>query len=236
MNHGAIIVLSGPEKVGKTTLAKEIELRATASDLKVNYRHFSGKTPVTRGDLINLREMSFLWDVTIWDRSWACAQVYQDAGAFKQLPSAIGAGAEVYVQQWLRKQGITAMLIGNPETLDSRRTPDDLSISPFIENLAYEVYAKAYGWDILRIAPGKANIKQAAAELLDAAIALADTANIHNSSERLSNLFYGFDGPLPLELMAEDYRRVAQWASKVDVYDVNEARKLYVADLAANNV
>lgn len=136
------IVIDGPEKAGKSTLARAICLLVADRGGSV-YRHFSGSDPVTTEAIQAAYDQLDATPVLVWDRSWASGEVYQSLGV-PQLPIAVLAGGEGLAAP-LRP--LRVMLIGpDAETLAAKRTPDDLPIDPAVERRAFQQYARTHGW------------------------------------------------------------------------------------------
>lgn len=146
----ATIVIVGPEKSGKTTLCKEIAAQAQLAGFAVDYQHRTGKKPFTRADAMMIMQHDHSGMITIFDRAWPCAVVYESFG-FSQLYSAMREEAERTVGRFVREgNGATVVLLGpSPEELESKRTSDDWPIAPSAEQEAYKAYGEQHGWRII---------------------------------------------------------------------------------------
>lgn len=146
-----VVVIVGPEKAGKTTLCEELQRIAKLFGIHdVDYQHRTGKEPFTQADAHTIMHFERPDQLMIFDRAWPCAVIYGERG-FKQLHSALGAQAESTVGRFIRRgRGETIVLLGpEPETLESKRTPDDLPIPPAVERAAYKAYGELHGWRIV---------------------------------------------------------------------------------------
>ena len=170
-----VIVISGVEKAGKTTLCKELVWQVEQAGLQADYQHFSGHQPFTgiHGHLLKAHDHNQL--VSIIDRSWACAAVYQSLG-FEQKKWAIGAhdygrSAERAIGNYVRATGATIILLG-PDAgyLQSLRTEDDLPVSAQAERQAYLRYGQEHGWRCIENEHVPGATESLAAEILRGAI------------------------------------------------------------------
>jgi hypothetical protein len=165
----SMIVISGPEKVGKTTLCKKLVTMAGWAGLDADYVHFSGATPVTQASIDAAITSSK--DMLIWDRSWACGVVYQALG-IPQKPEAILAEGEKLFGRLCRSIGTTIILVEDYRKLEQRRTPDDLPIPPLDEVVAYTNYGYANSWSV-KEAPLRSDLDEFAWLILTNALANA---------------------------------------------------------------
>jgi len=141
----SVIVLDGPEKAGKTTLARQV----MALDPSVRYRHWGPVASITEYDrpLVDDVPPDHL---VIWDRSWASEHVYD-----RLLRRGAVLGADPWYGEWkygtsARSNGLLVMMLGeDPSVLESRRTPDDHTVIPAeVERAQFKWYAHEYGWQV----------------------------------------------------------------------------------------
>lgn len=139
------IVLSGPEKSGKTTLCDVLNWRYGAK-----IRHW-GPVDCDSDFLPRLKQdieaASDPGAIVVWDRSWACESVYAallrrtDHRSY-QYPWY----GEWFYGRAISLVGVHAILIGpSDEALIEKRTPDDLPVPVHDERRAYARYAYDYG-------------------------------------------------------------------------------------------
>lgn len=147
-----VVIIVGPEKAGKTTLCNELVKQAYKFGMhETDYQHRSGSQPFSQADAYTIMHHSRRDQLMVYDRAWPCAVVYGGLG-FKQLHSAMGAEAEKTVGPFIRRgQGETIVLLGpSADILESKRTADDLPVTPAIERAAYQAYGEKYGWRIVQ--------------------------------------------------------------------------------------
>lgn len=142
-----VVVLSGPEKAGKSTLAEIIRKKYGAM-----VRHWG---PVT-GDHQYARPLlsDCLSDtLTVWDRSWVCEHVYATLLG-RERRAAGPAGA--WLMEWLygravRAVGVSAVVLPRltedelAERWVARRDEGDLPVPPLAEVKSYQDYALRFG-------------------------------------------------------------------------------------------
>ena len=136
-----LIVLDGPEKAGKSTIAKILETQYGA-----RVRHW-GKVPGHEVYLAPLIDDVADPGLVVWDRSWASEAVYGDLlGRDRELARDPWLGEWLYGRA-IRSIGIRAMILG-PSVASLRRNRDatDLPVDPAIERKAFSTYAKRFGW------------------------------------------------------------------------------------------
>ena len=144
-----IIVLDGPEKAGKSTLARALVTGAMAAMApRVITTHFTGKRPVMAMDMRELMAGQLDPDTwVIWDRAWPSCTVYRSLG-FPQGAEAMGHEAEGPLGGIVRAHGLTLMCVGpGASVLAGRRTKDDLAVHPTVERAKFREYGKAFGWE-----------------------------------------------------------------------------------------
>lgn len=156
-----MLVLSGPEKAGKTTLLQAIEEAWPGVDGagSVTRRawHHRDRDPKDLRDTRNLRalveDIELAKDpqhLVIWDRSWVCESVY---GILLGRKSDLADNP--FLGEWLYGRAIQAvgmraiMLPADPRELEKRRSADDLQVHPALEYRAYKDHALKFGYEIL---------------------------------------------------------------------------------------
>jgi hypothetical protein len=143
-----IILIDGPEKAGKTTLAREV----VALDPEVRYRHWtqpSGYAEYLRA----LYEDLCAGDVVVWDRGWPSDAVYGElmpAGT-RRFP------ADPWLGEWLLGRavdtsGLRVVLAPSTSALIYRRAdhqdPTDHKVNPIIERDLYVEYGERFGYAV----------------------------------------------------------------------------------------
>ena len=147
-----LVVLEGPEKVGKTTFSRKlIDWWHWNRKTDVYYvhrpRHVNNPEDVTR-DLMHVRENRD--KLIIFDRFYPSDLVYRtwDGGESK-FPINAGYMEEVFGPQ-IDREGVRLLLREDPKVLKRRRRPDDIPIPPTLEMRLYEVVC-SYKWQ--RVSP-----------------------------------------------------------------------------------
>ena len=142
-----LVVIEGPEKVGKTTLAEHLILGFKAHHgVDANYFHHP------QGESNHHRIMTDLWYVhqhperlVVMDRWWLSELVYRPHDF--EVPT-------IPVDPWELERryggladlmGVRILLQGDPKRLRAARTPDDKAIDPVHESEMYNMLA-APGW------------------------------------------------------------------------------------------
>lgn len=139
-----IIVIDGPEKSGKTTLARYIEDAHGA-----RYRHW-GPVVSEVEYLKPLKEDIESGDLVVWDRSWVSEAVYGQL-----LDRNCKLRHDPWWGEWAFGRAIkaagTGVILCGPslEHLRSARTPDDHPVDPLLEVEAYRKYAHEFGWSCI---------------------------------------------------------------------------------------
>lgn len=138
------VVLDGPEKAGKTTIALSLMQLAEDKGHQSVYRHFSGVNPVTAESLGQLMTDLDEFGLVLWDRSWASEAVYRDMGVPRLVPEAIAEDGE---EMFAVFQPTKVMVVGpSSSRLAELRGDDDLAIVPALERLAFLKYAQEHHW------------------------------------------------------------------------------------------
>jgi hypothetical protein len=139
-----MIVLSGPEKSGKSTVAGIIRDQYGA-----RYRHWFGDAPDERF-LFALQEdvaAAAVGQLTVWDRSWTCDAAY---AALLNRTHRRSFSAP-WIGQWLYGRAVDAVgvqctLLGpSADALAALRIPDDLPTDPAEERATYARLSADHG-------------------------------------------------------------------------------------------
>lgn len=160
-----IVIVDGPEKVGKTTFCMVLATLLKHSGFGVLY--YKPEKPaddVEFLDALRLHAMLPLTTVAIWDRSWASNHVYAKCMGEKQYRLA----GDPLLGEWLygrivQTLGLRIMLMTDYDTLKQRRDETDLPVSILREecNLFAE-YAMNAQWDSFYLMPGVMDAEGAA--------------------------------------------------------------------------
>jgi hypothetical protein len=145
----SLIIIDGPEKAGKTTLAKAMMKR----DPRLGYRHWSESNLEVYAEAVaeDVRRAK----PVIWDRGWPSAHVYDSLlvdrhnSWWHREPWDL----EWFFTRPMLTNGIHIILTGaNVGVLKARRAaePDsgDLPVSPAEERAAFYAYGDTWGWEI----------------------------------------------------------------------------------------
>ena len=136
-----LVVLEGPEKVGKTTFSNRLtEWWLKNRDTDVWYVHRPREVNVP-----HLVEQDLKWvemmpqDLVIFDRFYPSDLVYR---TWDGEPSRFPLNAD-YMERtygpWIDRLGLRILLLGDPQELAQRRTSDDVPIDPALEQRLYEL-------------------------------------------------------------------------------------------------
>lgn len=161
-----LVVVSGPEKAGKTTFCRYLEREhgflyrkwgpiPESVDIPHPIGRFraAGRTLTVPGDWLYLKALQE--DLpgilehghhVVWDRGWPCESVYSVAlKRGRRLDDAwLG---EWYYGRALRTIGQGIILLGpSADALFRGRTPEDLPVEPSLERALYEQYGVMNGW------------------------------------------------------------------------------------------
>ena len=142
-----LVVIGGCEKVGKTTF----------SNLLIQWWQENRGTPtnyVHRPREVNVPEIvrkDLVWagnnpdDLIIFDRFYPSDLVYRTwDGKTSEFPMNAH-WMDQHYGRWVDKIGVRILLLGDPEVLRQRRTPDDIPIDPALEQRLYEMVCP-YSW------------------------------------------------------------------------------------------
>ncbi len=142
-----ILVISGPEKAGKTTLIKQIQKEAIKLDIEMDIRKQSGKAePNDAIYLVHIIEDLLRSDVSlvVWDRSWVAEYVYGHFFSGRRLTFA------PLIGEWFYSRFATGkwILLGpNDATLSKNRDSSDLNVPVHEERSLYRNYARTFNWN-----------------------------------------------------------------------------------------
>lgn len=152
----AVIIIEGPEKAGKSTLAAGLvkALKESGETERVITRHWVGRaTPDDRvySDALRTDSMEHASQlVSVWDRGWPSEYVY---GTLLKQDRRLA--NYPWLGEWLhgravRANGLAVMLLGpSAEELTRRRDGSDLPVHPEDERGLYRAYAERYGWSTI---------------------------------------------------------------------------------------
>lgn len=142
-----VIVLDGPEKAGKSTLAAAIRARCDADSIPCRIRPWG---PIPDGWDTDARYAAALAEdsarpgVVVWDRSWLSESVYAHLlGRHRRLAD------DPWLGEWLYARAVPIRVVvrgPDPEALAAARTVDDLPVHPAAEQALYLEYAQLYDW------------------------------------------------------------------------------------------
>jgi len=150
----SVIILEGPEKSGKSTLAVTLEKALSVAFDNVIIRHWEGRAipddsiylkPLIRATSVSSSEL-----IEIWDRGWPSEYVY---GNLLSQPRRLA--NDPWLGEWLygravQPDGLRVMLAGpSASRLQSLRDSSDLPVSPMAEKTMYIEYGMKYGWLML---------------------------------------------------------------------------------------
>lgn len=134
-----IIVIDGPEKTGKTTLAQHITHR-----LGARYRHW-GPVPSPQVYATALRDDIRSGDLVVYDRSWLSEAVYNIALGRRDT--------DPWLLEWLFSRACASrvVLVDDPDVLARRRTPDDVPVMPAVEVELFRALGLTFGWRLAHV-------------------------------------------------------------------------------------
>lgn len=148
-----IIVLDGPEKAGKSTLAAAVAAEPWRG-LPVQVRHWGRLDPhnyyADRVYLAALRSDCAYRGLVVWDRSWLSGSVYGQL-----LDRRDRLRDDPWLGEWLYGRAVLAggqrvCLLGpDAATLEAARSADDLPVSAVEERELYRQMADRAGWTVL---------------------------------------------------------------------------------------
>lgn len=199
-----IIILDGPEKAGKSTIAKAI-----IDTYGGRIRHWGHVEPDDRRYAEPLAEDCASGDTVVWDRSWAAEHVYG-----RLLNRDRRLAHDPWLGEWLYGRavmaiGIRVMVLGpSVESAVALRDSTDLPVDPREERMAFFNYAQHFGWMSLMQLHTADGLVRAARTIRDAA-----AENIENASRDLGRLAYppGYAGPnVPSIIFVGDERNEAE--------------------------
>lgn len=145
-NQPTMVLLEGPEKAGKTTLAKALMQKFTDNMHTAILRHWG---PVStwleyfegfRQPLLDGRFSDI--DFIIWDRGWPSESVYANL-----LRRDRALSRDPFLAEWCIGRGFQYQLFclgPDARTLMERRTADDLPVDPAEERATYDEYRQMF--------------------------------------------------------------------------------------------
>lgn len=157
----ALLIISGPEKAGKSSLVERLRTRWQRGPVTVRHwgripdshnggpAHLVYLEPLKQDIEASLREPNALF---IWDRGWACEAVYSQimSRPNRELGGDWWLSDFLFTRMVLAAGAVCLTVLGPPaDVLRSRRTPDDNKIDPHIERGAYASYAREFGWNVI---------------------------------------------------------------------------------------
>ena len=155
-----LILLDGPEKAGKTTIATELAWKLNG--VVVHW----GPCITDRVYQEGLRAAAVSKQPVIWDRGWPSEHVYSEMlGRGRRL------GADPWLGEWLYGRafqtcGVRAIIAGpDPTQLAALRTPDDLNVDPAIEQRLFVEYGSRFGYTVIHNQHTKEDVERTCALL-----------------------------------------------------------------------
>jgi hypothetical protein len=139
-----LIVLAGPEKAGKTTLASLLQERHHAEV------HHWGPVKADSDFLPVLKQHAGSPRLVIWDRGWPCDCVYS-----MLLQRDRRAQHDWWLLEWLygralQTVGVGCIMLGpGADRLRELRDDTDLPVDPRRERFAYRAYGTRFGWQVV---------------------------------------------------------------------------------------
>jgi hypothetical protein len=172
----AIVVLDGPEKVGKTTLLQAIGQewcrRMGVGSVARRYPWGPVKDDAQYKNGLVASVSARNRELIIWDRSWASEHVYS------LLLNRQGhrLGADPWLGEWLygravQTLGLRVMVSSSWEKRAALRDATDLDVHPQVEGYLFDEYAREYGWYIAENDYTKGGDQRLAAEIVNEALA-----------------------------------------------------------------
>ena len=156
-----LILLDGPEKAGKTTIATELAWKLNG--VVVHW----GPCTTDRVYQEGLRAAAVSKQPVIWDRGWPSEHVYSEMlGRGRRL------GADPWLGEWLYGRafqtcGVRAIIAGpDPTQLAALRTPDDLNVDPAIEQRLFVEYGSRFGYMVIHNRHTKEDVERTCELLL----------------------------------------------------------------------
>lgn len=140
-----VIVLEGPEKSGKSTLAAELARRGARIRKWGPLDDEKWAADLAYSEVLAADTASP--DIVVWDRSWASEAVY---GALLNRDRRLA--QDPWLGEWLYGRAVpTRIMLGGPDPaiLRAARTPDDLPVDPGVEQAAFLAYARQYDWIVV---------------------------------------------------------------------------------------
>jgi len=169
------VVISGPEKAGKTTLIDTLVKHLPPFTVPPFVRHWSGPAndqrntrfiPALQADYA----AEMLGQAIIWDRSWLCHNVY---GFLMQHPHNETVKFPL-LSEWLYGRAVDhlgskfVLLPQSWQDSHKRRDDSDLPVHARFEYQMYKSLAESYGWTILENDYSPERLSQNVQTILDA--------------------------------------------------------------------
>ena len=165
----SVIVIDGPEKAGKTTLARELELQFERMGRSAAVTHWGPVHPDDREHTELLKQHTAdLGTVHIWDRGWPSEYVY---GRLLQRTDH-RMTEDPWIGEWLhgravQAHGLRVILTGPSSTELSRlRDSSDHDVSPAVEQALYREYGRRFGWLVVKNEHTSAGLSKAVGEVM----------------------------------------------------------------------
>lgn len=147
-----LVVLDGPEKAGKTTLAsalvEAVKLNGEPTRVRKWGKLDDGKWAADWVYAKALEEDSQYPGVVVWDRSWASEAVYG-----KLLKRDRRLAEDPWLGEWLYGRGVALKYIlagPDPKVMTAAHDAEDLPVEASEEQAAFVTYGEQYGWRIFK--------------------------------------------------------------------------------------
>ena len=210
-----VVIISGPEKAGKTTLisylGKELDRRQFSYRIrKQNGRAFPNDSIYFEHLLQDASDSEV--DFVIWDRSWVAEFVY---GSLLQDGRRMASDGNPAIGEYLYSPLISRgyVLIGpSVEELIKNRTSDDLDVDVEEERKAYTSYGDAFpSWEVIENQHSKEYVEELSRKIIGANLFKRFPPNYYGSEYpeafvvKTPNNFFGFSDPT-IEFIHSQYR------------------------------
>jgi len=142
-----VILVEGAEKAGKSTLISEV----MAIDHDVVGRHWGPVDPDDRVYLDKLKQDCLSETVFMWDRAWPSEHIYAKLlDRNRRLKDDAWLGEWLYGRAVMASGGVRIMIDRHPAILEKYRDNSDLKVNPIAEQASYRLYAKEFGYMVMR--------------------------------------------------------------------------------------